>query len=132
LLLRLMDWTVRKTAGQGKPVAWLIASILQRYDLHPTTIARQERQRLTAARLTQDAQQRQEKAYEESRQAELDRQTCELFDASSDAELAAWARQAASEYGGLAKYVEGSDVRANRRLSRLIMGLMARQFTEST
>ncbi len=131
LLLRLMDWNTRKTAGQSKPVAWLISSILQKYDLHPKTIAWQERQEQSAARRIRDERLRQAESDEQARQDELDRQVSELFEASTDEELAGWAKQAVAEYGGLAKYVEGSDVRANRRLSRLIMGLMARQFAET-
>jgi hypothetical protein len=128
LLLRIEDWNTRKEAGQSKPVAWLIASVFQRYDLHAKTLRKQEELRARELQMQKQAEAELQKQAAMERERQIEQQVDELFDSSSEAELEHWSQQVATEYPGLARHVPGADVRSNRKLCRLIKGLMSRQF----
>jgi hypothetical protein len=128
LLLRIEDWHQRKTVGKDRSVAWLIASIRNRYDLHPKTVARREATEKKAVREAIEARRRAEEQAEEERQRQIERRVGEMFDALGDDELQEWKERAIEEYTpGLSRGLERADPRVNERLKRRILGLLSRE-----
>ena len=125
LLLRLEDWKTRKAAGSQLGVAWLIASILQRYELHERTTAAIEaegkRGRAEARRLRdlKDA------AADAAALDEIEAQTAAMVDEMSDEELDHWKQEVIAELPALTRKQAGADPRTDPRLRRLIQGKLA-------
>lgn len=125
VLLRLEDWKNRKAAGSKLGVAWLIASIQHKYDLHESTHrAAEQRAQATAASAHRLRQLEAEEA-EARRQREIEEQVTTMFEAMSDEELDHWKGVVVAEFPSLIKNPERADPRANDRLRRLILGKLA-------
>lgn len=121
LLLRLEDWWARRAAGSKLGVAWLIASIRDRYELHPSTHAANEKR---AAARAADERRRRAAAADEAearRQRALDARAEALFDAMSDEELAHWKAVVVAEFPALVRNADRADPRAHDGLRRLIL-----------
>lgn len=125
LLLRIQDWKNRNAAGSKLGVAWLIASIQQKYNLHEKTRDVIERREQAAAAHANRVRQLELDAAEERRQREIEEQVQALFDAMSDEELAHWKDVVVTEFPSLIKNPERADPRAHERLRRLILGKLA-------
>jgi len=122
LLLRLRDWKNRTAAGSKLGVAWLIASIRHRYDLHESTREEVERRERDAAATGHRLRALEAEAAEERRQREVDARVTSMFDAMSDEELAHWKGVVVAEFPSLIRDPDRADPRAHDRLRRLILG----------
>jgi len=122
LLLRLKDWENRCKAGSKLGVAWLIASIQQKYDLHESTRAQIDQQSKSEAASAHRIKKLEQQADEDRRQKEIDDQVQIMFDEMSNEELAHWKGVVVAEFPSLIRNPERADPRANERLRRLILG----------
>lgn len=122
LLLRLKDWEVRKAAGGKLGVAWLIASIQQKYELHEATRRQLDLARKQAAARDHRVRELQREAEEEARQRAIDAQVQSMFDEMSDEELAHWKNVVVEEFPSLIRNADRADPRTHERLRRLILG----------
>lgn len=125
LLLRIQDWKNRNAAGSKLGVAWLIASIQQKYELHEKTRDNIDRQALAASASANRLRQLELDAAEEKRQQEIDEQVQSLFDSMSDEELAHWKAVVVTEFPSLIRDPERADPRVHERLRRLILGKLS-------
>lgn len=122
LLLRLKDWETRKRMGSKYGVAWLIASITNKYDLHERTRKEIEQATHQAAARTHRIRQLEAEAEEERRQRQIEAQALELFEQMSDEELLHWKRIVLEEMPGLVRGADRADPRSHAQLRRLILG----------
>jgi len=122
LMLRLKDWENRRKIGAKLGVAWLIASIQQKYDLHESTRAQIDQQSKSEAASAHRIKKLEQQADEDRRQKEIDDQVQRMFDEMSDEELAHWKGVVVAEFPSLIRDPERADPRANERLRRLILG----------
>jgi Helix-turn-helix domain len=130
LFLRLRDWQTRNRLGTKLGVAWLIASIQQKYDLHEKTLAQieQEERRVRAQshRLQVELAQQEE----EKRQIAIDQQCNALFDEMSDAEQEHWKQQVIAEIPGLIRNADELPP-AHPKIKPLILGKLVHLLGES-
>lgn len=125
LLLRLKDWETRKKLGSKLGVAWLIASITNKYELHERTQRELDQSANQAAARAHRLKQLEEDAAEERRQREIDTQAQAMFDEMSDEELAHWKRVVMDELPGMVRGADRVDPRTHPKLRRLILGKLS-------
>jgi hypothetical protein len=125
LMLRVKDWENRRHAGSKLGVAWLIASIQQKYELHETTQAQIDQQSRAQAASANRIKKLEQQAEDDRRQKEIDDQVQTMFDEMSDEELAHWKSIVVEELPSLIRNPERADPRTHERLRRLILGKLA-------
>jgi hypothetical protein len=122
LLLRLKDWENRRNAGSKLGVAWLIASIQQKYELHESTQEQLDQQSKSKAAAAHRIKKMEQQAAEDRRQKEIDDQVQVMFDDMSDEELDHWKGIVVEELPSLIRNPETANPRTHERLRRLILG----------
>ncbi len=132
LLLRLKDWQTRKRLGSTFGVAWLIASIQQKYELHERTQRELDDALKQSAARAHRIRAHEREAEEEKRQREIDRQATSMFEQMSDEELAHWKQVVVDEMPGIIRNAERADPRVHEKLRKLILGRLGRLVSMSS
>lgn len=125
LLLRFRDWKTRQKLGSKLGVAWLIASIQQKYELHDHTQREIDGENKAAVVKVNRVRALEKEAEAERALAEIDRQTRAMLGAMSDEELAHWKSVVIAEYPTLFRQPAKVDPATDKRLRTLILGKLA-------
>lgn len=125
LLLRIKDWEIKKKHGGKLGVAYLIASIRQKYSLHEKTVREIEQASQAEAARGHRLRQLELDAREEERQRAIDAQAQAMLDEMSDDELAHWKSEVLKTFPGIVRNADHAHPRTHKQLRKLILGRLS-------